>query len=314
MHRVVLVGAGSRGTGVLARLVASAPEFLDGRPLLVDVVDPRPLPQAADAPGVTIRIHRATAVDLAGDPDGPQSVALESGACPLETDVVLLAQGRPGTRPTPGQWACADFADWHGLRYRRPREGDPVDLADVPAGVDILVRDAGPLTDDLIAPLTLGRGGYYAYGDYRPSGGEPRVHLLPPVRPEWTGPARPEAAAVWSERRAALVRAGVAVVHPGADALHADATRAAFVLGPIASRTLIEPDTGHGPLRASADPLLRTLAERGELAGWSGDGALLDRHGHAHPRRFASGALPGVDISARTVLSVLAGTPVPVPA
>ncbi|TQS40278.1 FAD/NAD(P)-binding protein [Cryptosporangium phraense] len=299
MHRVVLVGAGSRGTDLLERLTAS------GSPLQIDVVDPRPGP-LPDA----VRVHRTTAVDLvdtAGGPDGPQSVALASG-CPLDADVVLLAQGRPGTRPTPEQWARADFADWHGLRYRRPREGDAIDLTDVPAGVDVLLRDAGALTGDLIAPLTLGRGGHYSYGEYRPSGGEPRIHLLPSGRPEWTlslGPA-------WAERRAALIRAGVAIPHPAGEPVRPDAARAAFVLGPVASRTLIEPDTADGPLRASADPLLRTLAERGELAGWSGTGALLDRHGRAHPRRFAFGRLTGVTAPALDV--VLGAVPAAVPA
>ncbi|SHM52690.1 FAD/NAD(P)-binding protein [Cryptosporangium aurantiacum] len=389
--RVVLVGAGPRGTGLLERLTAHASALLSDRPLDLHVVDPFPFgpgriwqPERAGvdrldsvddtailpgepsarawaaaharwggapageplgrqafghyltwafwhtvrtAPaGVTIRTHLGSAVDVVGEPDGPQHVVLDTGA-ELTADVVVLAQGRAGTRPTAEQWKLADFADWRGLRYERPRDGDTLSFDGVPAGVDVLIRDAGPVTGDLVALLTVARGGRYVGDTYRPTGAEPRIHLRSPARPDLAPVRRPAAAAAWEKRRAALVDAGVVVPHPASDVVVPDATRNAFVLGTgaaaVAARTLIEPDTAWGPLRSSDDPLLRALAERGELAGWSGSGALLDRHGVAHPRRFAYGPLVGGadtltgtalatenDVAARHVLAVLTGVAV----
>ncbi|GAA0259986.1 GNAT family N-acetyltransferase [Cryptosporangium japonicum] len=370
LTRVVLVGAGPRGTGLLDRLTTLAPTLLPGRDLEVHVVDPFPFgsgrrwradqpevwsldgpspltdgatvrawaaanprvrtPRPGEPlartlvgeyltwafwrtvrlapPGVSVRTHRASAVDL-----DDRAVVLDTGTV-LPADVVLLAQGRPGSLPTPGQRARAEFADRFGLHHRRPRDGDPAAPDDVAAGADVAVRDVGPLTGDLVTLLTLGRGGRYVDGEYRPTGLEPRIRLLPPGHPPWTGEPSPDAAAAWARRRAALTRAGVLTA---GNAVRPDVDRRAFVLDDgTATRTLIEPDTGTGPLARSDDTLLRTLATRGELAGWSGTGALLDRVGRAHPRRFAFGALPGTagfhpenDAAARRVLGLLADVP-----
>ncbi|WP_084701134.1 GNAT family N-acetyltransferase [Cryptosporangium arvum] len=368
LTRVVLVGAGPRGTGLLERLTALAPARLPGRDLQLDVVDPFPFgsgrlwradqpevwslddtfplvdgpavrawaaanprvrtPQPGEPlaralvgdyltwafwrtvrlapPRVAVRTYRASAVDL-----DERGVVLDTGSV-LPADVVLLTQGRPGSLPTPDQRARARFADRFGLRYERPRAGDPAALDQVPAGTDVAVRDAGTLTGDLVALLTLGRGGRYADGEYHPTGLEPRLRLLPPEHPPWTDEPRPGDA--WPHRRAALTRAGVLT---SGHTVRLDVGRRAFVLDDgTAVRTLVEPDIGTGEPRRSDDALLRALAARGELAGWSGTGALLDRTGRAHPRRFAFGPLPGPagprgenDAAARRVLDLLAAVP-----
>lgn len=346
---VALIGAGQRGVGLLERLTALAPTLLAGRQLEVHVVDANPFggghrtaergepwrPVRAAPAGVRIRAHRTTAIDVTGRPDGPQRVTLDSGPS-IVADLVLLAQGRPGTAPDPEQRARAAFADWYGLQYHRPREGKAPDLGAILAGVDILVRDAGSVTDALVTLLLERRGGRFVSGPdgslrYRPTGAEPLVHLLAPDRPIWTHETAARSGSTWRRRRAALVAAGIAVRHPATAQLATDAVRGAFLLqsgaDQVAARTLIEPDTRFGPLRASADPLLRALAERGELAGWSGTGATLDQHGREHGRRFAFGSLVGPTSSSGdpgagdeaaasrtlTLLATLPARPVPAP-
>ena len=345
---VALIGAGPRGVGLLERLTALAPALLSGRQLEIHVIDADPfgghwpLAERSEpwravrtAPaGVCVRTHRTTAVDLTGRPDGPQRVTLDPGP-PIVADLVLLAQGRPGTAPDPEQRARAAFADWYGLHYHRPREGEAPDLGAILAGVDVLIRDAGPVTDALVTLLLERRGGRFVPTSdgslrYRSSGAEPRVHLLAPDWPNWTHETTGRNGSEWRRRRAALVAAGVAVRHPASAKLTTDAVRGAFLLqrgaDQVAARTLIEPDARFGPLRASADPLLRALAERGELAGWSGAGATLDRQGREHGRRFAFGRLVGPtsstgqpeaedEAAARRALTLLAALPArPVPA
>jgi hypothetical protein len=328
---VVIVGAGALGVSLFERLAAHAPALLAGRPLEIRVVDPRLSPEARHAvrtvpAGVSAQTQPASAVDITGGPDEPQRVSLDAGT-PITADLVLLAQGPPGTLADPQQRARAEFAAWHGLRYHRPRRADAPDLGAILASVDVLVRDGGAVTGSLVTLLLERRGGRFVPGPdgglrYRPTGAEPRVHLLAPERPAWTNETVQPGALEWRRRRAALVMAGVAVRHPATTKLIPDAVRGAFLLHSggeqVIARTLIEPDAGFGPLRGSADPLLRALAERGELAGWSANGTHLDRCGREHPRRFAFGPLTGVvvnDALVRRMLTSLAATaPRPAPA
>ena len=324
---VVIVGAGELGVGLFERLTANASDQLAGRWLEIHVVDPRLSPTAKHAlrtvsAGVSVRAHSASAVDVTGGPDEPQRVALDAGT-PITADLVLLAQGLPGTAADPQQRAKAEFADWHGLRYHRPLKGDAPDFGAILAGVDVLVRDVGAVTGSLVTRLLEDRGGRFVQAPdgglhYRPTGAEPQVHLLTPDRPAWTYETVQPGAPGWRRRRAALVAAGVAVRHPATTKLATDAVRGAFLLHSggeqVIARTLIEPDAGFGPLRDSADPLLRALAERGELAGWSATGAHLDSRGLGHPRRLALGPLSGVavnDALVRRVLTSLASRPTP---
>jgi hypothetical protein len=325
---VLVVGAGPRGTNLVERLAHHAPALLPGRPLRVHVADPHPFVRGWGQPpaNVTVHTHRALVTDLAGEPNGLQRATLGTGETVL-ADVILLAQGLPGTEPNDEQRVRAAFADWHGLCYVRPREGDAPELDAVLAGVDVLVREAGPRTHQAIALLLEGRGGRFVAAPdgqlvYRPSGAEPRLHLLAPEWPTWTHALDHTAGEDWARRRAALVRARVLVEENPQSRLFMDAVRGAFVLHGegsfVAARTLIEPDVAFGPLRSSADQLLCALARRGELAGWSATGAFLDRRGVEHDRRYAFGVLtsgagpaPRAEISARRTLTLLASLAAP---
>ncbi|SEH02650.1 FAD-NAD(P)-binding [Nonomuraea solani] len=145
---------------------------------------------------VRVRVHEARAVGLTGAA-GRQRVALSTGGS-LEADAVVLAHGRPKAPPPTAEIAFADrhgltylTADRHGLAYAsadRPAGPhgpayltDGLDLDAVPAGRPVLVRGTGRSFADLVALLTVGRGGRFIEGRrgepvYRPSGAEPLLY------------------------------------------------------------------------------------------------------------------------------------------
>ncbi|MEU6794125.1 FAD/NAD(P)-binding protein [Nonomuraea wenchangensis] len=154
MGTIVVIGAGPAGTCVVDRICAEAPRPGGGRTVEVHVVDPAAPPRETSC-GVPVHVHRDRAIGLA-ESAGRQLVRLLGGRT-LEADAVVLAQDLPG----PGQ---------------------EHDLENVPAGEPVLVRGAGRAFTDLLAPLTVGRGGRFTRGPqgepvYLPGGLEPLLYV-----------------------------------------------------------------------------------------------------------------------------------------
>ncbi|MER7370409.1 FAD/NAD(P)-binding protein, partial [Nonomuraea wenchangensis] len=150
MGTIVVIGAGPAGTCVVDRICAGAPQAGGGPAVEVHVVDPA-APARETPCGVPVHVHRDRAIGLA-ESAGRQLVRLLGGGI-LEADAVVLAQGHPGP-----------------------------DLENVPAGEPVLVRGAGRAFTDLLAPLTVGRGGRFTRGPqgepvYLPGGLEPLLYV-----------------------------------------------------------------------------------------------------------------------------------------
>lgn len=245
---VCVVGAGPRGTSILERIAANAPELLGDRPLDIHLVDPYEpgagrtwrtgqssllwMNSAADQvtmfpddsvrcagpivpgpttaqwhglsahgplndgsyaarpaqgaylrwffdgvrdrlpPGIRLRVHRGTAVDIRRDTDGRRLVVLDNGTPPIAAGQVLLAQGHTDvrTRQRPG------------LLRLGPARADAAELAQLPAGGRVIVRGLGLVFIDCLLLLTEGRGGRFErtgpHGRlrYLPSGREPLLY------------------------------------------------------------------------------------------------------------------------------------------
>ncbi|GAA4877845.1 FAD/NAD(P)-binding protein [Kitasatospora terrestris] len=134
----------------------------------------------AQRPGhLTVTVHRATALELTGPPDGPQEVRLTNTT--LRADHVVLTLGHLGSAPAAEHEALADFAHRHGRCYLPPAFTSDTDLSAVAPGEHVLVRGLGLAFVDLVALLTEGRGGRYERTPtgpvYRPSGREPVLHV-----------------------------------------------------------------------------------------------------------------------------------------
>jgi hypothetical protein len=106
-------------------------------------------------------------------------VELEDGTR-IEADAVVLAQGHLDVELTEDERALADFAARHDLVHVPTAYTADLDLAQVPAGEDVLVRGAGLAFIDLVVLLAEGRGGRFETRDgelrYVRSGREP--HLI----------------------------------------------------------------------------------------------------------------------------------------
>ena len=133
------------------------------------------------APGeVRVRVHEARAVGLT-EAAGRQRVALSTGGS-LEADAVVLAHGRPEAPPSTAETAEIAFAARHGLAYLPAGHAADLDPDVVPAGRPVLARGTGRAFADLVALLTVGRGGRFTEGHqgepvYLPSGDEPLLHV-----------------------------------------------------------------------------------------------------------------------------------------
>ncbi|MFI9052684.1 FAD/NAD(P)-binding protein [Streptomyces sp. NPDC053427] len=117
---VVIVGAGPRGTGVLERIAANAPELYRDRPLDLHLVDPYP-------PGGG-RIWRAAQSPLLWMNSTAEDVTMFT-----DDSVDLAGPVRPG--PSLAEWAEAVRAG--RIRFRPPAEGKPTadGLADAVAAL-----------------------------------------------------------------------------------------------------------------------------------------------------------------------------------
>ncbi|MEU7858549.1 FAD/NAD(P)-binding protein [Nonomuraea sp. NPDC049141] len=133
------------------------------------------------APGdVRVSVHEARAVGLT-ESAGRQRVALSTGGS-LEADAVVLAHGQPEVPPSTAETAEIAFAARHGLAYLPAGHAADLDPDVVPAGRPVLARGTGRAFADLVALLTVGRGGRFIEGDrgepvYLPSGHEPLLHV-----------------------------------------------------------------------------------------------------------------------------------------
>jgi hypothetical protein len=187
---VAVVGLGSRGLGVLERIVTLAKRAGPGAgQVRVDAVDPtctdflprrvlgeylgwcleQVLRRAPDH--VRVVLHRADAVDLVPDPDG-LTLAL-SGGTVVRVGHAFLTTGYTPNEPT----AAAVAAD--GL------VAGPYPLPDRVAGIlpveTVALNGFGLSAMDVVSALTVGRGGSYVKDAgglrYLPSGREPRLLL-----------------------------------------------------------------------------------------------------------------------------------------
>jgi hypothetical protein len=130
---------------------------------------------------VTVRVHRAQAVDLTAGPGARQLLWLDGQDAPLAAHAVILAQGHLPVAPAAEYEELADFAGRHALRYLPPHYAADADLDVVAAGEPVIMRGMGlGFIDDMVL-LTGGRGGRFSPGadgrlTYHPSGREPIMY------------------------------------------------------------------------------------------------------------------------------------------
>ncbi|WP_018685275.1 FAD/NAD(P)-binding protein [Actinokineospora enzanensis] len=136
------------------------------------------LPQLLDVcpPWLEIRLHDSTATAVDRLPDGREQVTTADGTT-VPVDAVLLCVGHTGTpAPRPAHPDVPDSA-WIATPYPLPDT-----TADIAAGERLGILGCGLTAMDVIAALTVGRGGRYEKDDgglrYLPSGDEPELVLI----------------------------------------------------------------------------------------------------------------------------------------
>jgi hypothetical protein len=139
---------------------------------------------AALPAGVTLTHHRLRAVDLRQQPDHSCVIELDSGYIVL-SDFVFLTTGHGSNLPSDLDAWLAKFAQDHA-RYNSKlafvRHVYPVEqLTRISAGARVAIQGLGLSAHDVIAELTVGRGGEFVEGEgglrYQPSGREPKLTL-----------------------------------------------------------------------------------------------------------------------------------------
>ncbi|MSS00033.1 FAD/NAD(P)-binding protein [Arthrobacter sp. BL-252-APC-1A] len=135
--------------------------------------------EAAGQAGAAVVHYRAEALAL--HRSGAGFLIELAGEDPLAADSVVLAMGHLPAALTPEQSRLSDAASRLGLRYLPPAVPSDVDFSVLPAGEAVLVRGLGLNFFDIMAHVTLGRGGMFVpTGEpagrslrYEPSGREP---------------------------------------------------------------------------------------------------------------------------------------------
>jgi uncharacterized NAD(P)/FAD-binding protein YdhS len=139
---------------------------------------------AALPAGVTLTHHRLRAVDLRQQPDHSCVIELDNGYIVL-SDYVFLTTGHGGNLPSDLDAWLAKFAQDHA-RYNSKlafvRHVYPVEqLTRISADARVAIQGLGLSAHDVIAELTVGRGGEFIAGEgglhYQPSGREPKLTL-----------------------------------------------------------------------------------------------------------------------------------------
>ncbi|OLR92769.1 hypothetical protein BJP25_21710 [Actinokineospora bangkokensis] len=130
-------------------------------------------------PGVRLHRVRAEVADL--EPHGAGHLLRFADGRELRADQVVLTTGHSVPELTGVEKALADFAaERPGLRYLRGDSAADMPLDDIPAGSPVGVIGMGLSFYDVLAALTLGRGGVFDERPdgslrYTPSGREPLV-------------------------------------------------------------------------------------------------------------------------------------------
>ncbi len=130
-------------------------------------------------PRVRIFEHASAAVDLVDD-DGRQRVQLASGE-ELVVDVAVITVGHLDAEPSGEHAVLQEFAAAHDAIYLAPAQTTELDLDRLEAGEPVIVRGFGLAFIDLMALLSVGRGGQFV-GEgpslrYEASGAEPILHV-----------------------------------------------------------------------------------------------------------------------------------------
>jgi uncharacterized NAD(P)/FAD-binding protein YdhS len=139
---------------------------------------------AALPAGVTVTHHRQRAVDLSMRPDGSSVIELESGYI-VASDFVFLTTGHGSNLLSDLDAWLAKFAQDHARYNSRlafVRQAYPVEqLSRISADARVAIQGLGLCAHDVIAELTVGRGGEFVAGPeglrYVRSGREPRLTL-----------------------------------------------------------------------------------------------------------------------------------------
>jgi uncharacterized NAD(P)/FAD-binding protein YdhS len=113
---------------------------------------------------VRVTLHRAEAVDMSTAPNGGLSILL-SGGRSVDVDYAFL---------TTGYTSNSDHARSVERLIPSPYPLPSV-VADIGPGESVAVGGFGLSAMDLMSALTVGRGGEFVDGTYRPSGREPRL-------------------------------------------------------------------------------------------------------------------------------------------
>ncbi len=140
------------------------------------------LRESAAADGVELTHRRTEALGLVRSATGELQVELE-GREFLAADAVVLAVGHLPALLSAEQARLQDAAERHGLAYLPPAVPADVDFSRLPAGETVLVRGLGLNFFDVMAAVTLGRGGRFVPTGqpagralrYEPSGREPQL-------------------------------------------------------------------------------------------------------------------------------------------
>ncbi|WFE47839.1 FAD/NAD(P)-binding protein [Verrucosispora sp. WMMD1129] len=125
--------------------------------------------------GMRVTVHRSAAVDLDSDQRGGVTITLADGSH-VRTDYAFLTIGHTGNEPPPEGAGDAGADRRITDPYPLPRRLDVIG-----AGETVAVAGFGLSAMDVIASLTVGRGGRFERQGgalrYRPSGAEPRILL-----------------------------------------------------------------------------------------------------------------------------------------
>lgn len=131
--------------------------------------------------GITLRTHTTHATDISAA-DGVDRITLQDGSV-LEADATVLALGWTDTEPDALETFTAQSVEHYPeLVWVRPGNPADQDVDRLPAGQEVLVRGLGMGLFDLMAMLTVDRGGRFVPDAsarsglrYEPSGREPRL-------------------------------------------------------------------------------------------------------------------------------------------
>lgn len=122
--------------------------------------------QALD--GVTVDSRRASATGLRPR-RGVYEITLDDGTW-LAAHAAVLSIGHVPARLNESATRIAAVAEELGLRYVPPSVPTDVDLDEIPAGENVLIRGMGLNFFDLMIGLTAGRGGTFAHDPHAPAG------------------------------------------------------------------------------------------------------------------------------------------------